>query len=75
MFMNCQSLTTLNLSKNIRSIHDGIFIGCTQPIRINYNGTRNEWVTIKREETDIPSGSKLVCTDGEYTLDRTLTPS
>ena len=76
-FYNCISLTDITIPNSVTSIGNFAFYGCGFKENINYNGTIEEWNTIKKQAEwgAVSEGSSsrinlktVTCTDGVITL-------
>ena len=78
-FGNCPSLTDVQIGNSVRYIDISAFLNCTSLVRINYEGTVEEWNAINKYvgdwgPWDDNTGDYTVyCTDGQIAKDGTIT--
>ena len=65
-FKRCKSLKTVKIGKNVREIGVGVFTGCNNLHKIDYEGTAEEWkhIYICHEGNTKLFGLKIKCADG-----------
>lgn len=69
-FINCSHLTSIVAPSSVLNIGGGIFWECENLKDIKFEGTKNQWGSIKKSSS-WRVGSKLekiICSDGEITL-------
>lgn len=75
VFKDCSSLESVEIPSSVEGIVGSstllhaAFDGCTNLKTINYNSTAENWVKISIGKNAIPSGVKVICTDGTLTTD------
>ena len=67
LFCQCEKLEKVTLPNTITTIGHENFFECTQPIVIEYNGTKAQWNSIAIENTSEISNVTVKCTDGNIT--------
>ena len=66
-FINCSSLTSIEIPNSVTSIGNYAFYGCTSLTTIKFNGTKAEWGNISKGyywNYYVPA-KKVICSDGE----------
>ena len=69
-FESCETLTTVSIGKGIRSI-DNMAFDCDSLRIINFSGTKNEWLAIKKGSFSISKNLQftgVVCSNGKLDL-------
>lgn len=69
-FRECR-ITSLEIPRSLMEIWKNTFSEETEPVKINYDGTKNEWEAIKGKENllkFIPMNSTVSCLDGEWNI-------
>lgn len=68
-FGQCNNLTTIVLPSTLSAIGEFAFDPCPNLVDIDYNGTKNEWGKVRKEEGwDDNTGSYIIhCIDGDIT--------
>ena len=71
-FDNCENLKTLMLGIKVKAIKSDAFADCISLEKIYYGGTKEQWEEIKKDNYcfDNSTNATLVCTDGEYKIDK-----
>ena len=59
MLSGCTSLTRVTLPKSVEEIGKDAFLGCESLHEIVFQGTRGEWVKIKKAKAQIPKNVKV----------------
>lgn len=62
-FFLCSSLTSITIPNSVTSIGEQAFYDCTKLEKINFNGTKEEWSTIKKSASGLEQ-VRITCTDG-----------
>ena len=62
VFMDCNSLTNIEIPGSVTSIGNNAFNGCTSLTTVNYTGTVAQWQQISGKEE--LSEVQIICTDG-----------
>ena len=63
-FQNCTSLTNVTIPKSVTKIGSGAFYYLPALINITYNGTKEEWGNVQKNDSFIMC--PVICTDGVY---------
>ena len=68
MFRSCPKLESISIPSSVTEIGEYAFYDCEKLSRINFDGTKEEWLTIKKYSNwDSYSGEYMIyCTDGVY---------
>lgn len=68
-FYNCSAISEITVSKGVTRISSNAFYKCSSLVRINYNGTIEDWNEITKDGNwDNGSGNYVIyCTDGTIT--------
>ena len=66
-FGDCTALTEITLPRSVRVISAQAFWNCSSLLTINYQGTKNNWYEVSRNEGwDMDTGEyTVICTDGQ----------
>ena len=69
-FQGCNSLTNINIPKSVKEIDAFAFFVCTSLISINYDGTMEEWNSVKKSSLWNDRGhiTEVVCSNGTITI-------
>ena len=70
-FYQCTGLTSVTIPDSVTSIGEGAFYSCTRFTSINFNGTKAQWQSIKKDSYwnyGVPSTCKVICTDGTVSI-------
>ena len=70
-FYYCVTLSSVTIPNTVTSIEKNAFLGCDSLVKINYNGTKEEWKAIKKDMSWNSSISVLfiTCKDGACKMD------
>ena len=65
-FEGCTSMSSVDIGKKVTSIGERAFAGCKSLSTINYNGTKKQWIEIKKGENwhNNVSTGEVLCNDG-----------
>ena len=68
-FSGCRSLTSVTIGNGVTRIGEQAFYGCNSLTIVNYNGTVEEWINIRKEAywKDATGEFTVHCTDGDLT--------
>lgn len=64
-FYECTKLKSIAIPRTVKNIETLAFWGCRSLGKINFNGTKAEWVAIDSGEGSFDSSVPVYCTDGE----------
>lgn len=66
-FYGCSNLTSIKIPNSLKTIETGAFLHCTSLTKIMFNGTKNRWNSIVKENSwDKHTGDyKIHCINGE----------
>lgn len=69
-FYGCTSLEEFTLGSGAAYIYGNAFRGCNKLETFNYNGTRNQWASVRKYESPFKGSSvrTINCTDGQVSL-------
>ena len=70
-FLGCIGLTSITIGNSVTSIGKKAFYSCTRFTSINFNGTKAQWQSIKKDSYwnyGVPSTCKVICTDGTVSI-------
>jgi len=73
-FQEC-TITSLEIPRSLKEIRKNTFSEQTEPVKINYNGTKNEWEAIQGKAnllSNISMNSTVSCLDGEWKIPEVL---
>lgn len=71
VFLNCSSLTSVKVSKELTSIGNHAFYCCSRLTNISFDGTIAQWQLITKGKDwkyEVSKECKIVCTDGTISI-------